>query len=101
MITSKANWFAVLNVCGDMVIALLSLKSVNPVSQTAMIEKIVCRLGCPKVSHIKTMRAARYCLYCVVTAQCERLLPTSGPRNLLRKMSLLKRDTKSFGVSEE
>ena len=75
----KSKWLAVLGVCDDdMVNALLSLESDNPLSQIAMLEKIVCRLYCPKVSHIKTLRDARYYLYCADTAQCERLPPTSG-----------------------
>ena len=75
----KAKWLAVLGVCDDdMVNALLSMESDNPLSQIAMLEKIVCRLYCPKVSHIKTPRDACYYLYCTDTAQCERLPPTSG-----------------------
>ena len=75
----KAKWLAVLGACDDdMVNALLSLKSDKPLSQIAMLEKIFCRLYCPKVFHIKTLRDARDYLYCADTAQCEQLPSTPG-----------------------
>ena len=47
----KAKWLGFLGVCDDyMVNALLSLESDNPLSQIAMLEKIVCRLYCPSLS---------------------------------------------------
>ena len=61
IIKVKAKWLCDDDTDGDSDgdNALLSLESDNSLSQITMLEKVVCKLYCPKVFHIKTLRGAR------------------------------------------
>ena len=74
----KLKWLdAFLKSDESMDIALQSLETADPLYSISKLEELVCRLYC-NASHIKTLKDARYYLYCLDTARCERLPPTTA-----------------------
>ena len=74
----KLKWLdAFLKSDESMDIALQSLETADLLYSISKLEELVCRLYC-NASHIKTLKDARYYLYCLDTARCERLPPTTA-----------------------
>ena len=58
-------------------VAFQSLESSDPLYFLSKLEEFTCNLYC-NATHIKTLKDARYYLYCIDTTRCERLPPTSA-----------------------